>query len=230
LFQDSEFTETGDARTGLAIEGKALMEKLRAVLGEGCHAETRHRSCMQFSPSISYGRHFGPPQPTARQAAVMILIELRDGQWTIPLTERPQHLPDHPGQISLPGGRLEAHETHLEAAMREFNEELGTERFPGEVIGELSPIYVYNSDYYVRPFLAVCAHPIQYLPCPQEVARVIQLPVSHLLADGLYVQQTFRRGMAAWTARTIHIEGAQVWGATAIILGECARVLELAGQ
>ncbi len=183
---------------------------------------------MQFSPTISYGRHFSPPQPTAKQAAVMILLELCDGEWSIPLTERPQHLPDHPGQISLPGGRVEGDELPLDAAIREFNEELGTVEFPGEVVGELSPLYVYNSDYYVRPFLAVGAGPIQYFPCQHEVARVIRLPMNHLLQVGHSVEQTFHRGAATWTARTIQCEDVAVWGATAIMLGECATLLAAA--
>ncbi len=155
----------------------------------------------------------------------MILLEHCDGEWSIPLTERPQHLPDHPGQISLPGGRLEANELHLDAAIREFNEELGTVDFPGEIVGELSPIYVYNSDYYVRPFLAIGTGPIQYSPCQHEVARVICLPVEQLLDRGQFNEQTFHRGTAIWTARTIQCEDVSVWGATAIMLGECAQLL-----
>lgn len=155
----------------------------------------------------------------------MILLEYCEGEWSIPLTERAQHLPDHPGQISLPGGRVEKNETHLDAAIREFNEELGTSEFPGEVVGELSPLYVYNSDYYVRPFLAVGVGPIQYFPCPHEVSRVIRLPVHDLLEES-HAQQIFHRGSAQWTAKTIHCENAQVWGATAIMLGECAQLLK----
>ncbi len=154
----------------------------------------------------------------------MILLEHVDGEWSIPLTERPQHLPDHPGQISLPGGRLEHNETALGAAIREFNEELGTEKFPGEVVGELSPVYVYHSDYFVRPFLAVGAGPVEYVPCPHEVARVIRLPLTQLLDDVFAVDQVFQRGAASWTARTIHCEDVQIWGATAIMLGEFARL------
>lgn len=216
------------SQSAFAIARASLLTSLQKTLGEDNDAEIRHHSRQRFSPSLSYGRHFGPPSPTAKQAAVMILIEERGGEWSIPLTERPQHLPDHPGQISLPGGRLELDETHIDAAIREFNEELGTLTFPGHVVGALSPVYVYNSDYYVVPFIAISNGPNNYVPCEHEVARVIHLPVSRLLENGKYVEQVFHRGRTQWTSRTIQCEDVQVWGATAIMLGECARVLEVA--
>ena len=203
-----------------------LSARLRTQLSNELSIAQRHASRMRFSPSLSYGRHFGPPAPTAKQAAVMLLLEASDSGWTIPLTERPAHLPDHPGQISLPGGRLEAGESHLEAACREFAEELGTETFPGELVGELQSLYVYNSDYFVRPFVAVCPRRIEYVPCQREVERVIHLPVDLLLDESKQTSQVFRRGNATWHSSTIHFDNALIWGATAIILGEFAQVMQ----
>jgi ADP-ribose pyrophosphatase YjhB (NUDIX family) len=155
----------------------------------------------------------------------MIMLEASESGWTIPLTERPKHLPDHPGQISLPGGRVEEGESHLEAACREFSEELGTTTFPGECVGELHSIYVYNSDYFVRAFVAVCDQRPAYTPCEREVERVIHLPIEHLLDDSRPIRQEFWRGKANWHSSTIHCDEALIWGATAIILGEFARIL-----
>ena len=210
----------------LAHPRMELATQLRRQLSSQSDLNLRHAGRMRFSPSLSYGRHFGPPAPTAKQAAVMIMLEATNSGWTIPLTERPKHLPDHPGQISLPGGRVEAGESHLEAACREFAEELGTASFPGEFVGELQPIYVYNSDYFVRPFVAVCDQRLAYIPCEREVERVIHLPVEQLLDDSRLTEQVFRRGDASWHAKTIHCEDALIWGATAIILGEFARILQ----
>lgn len=209
----------------LAHPRMELATQLRRQLSSQSDLNLRHASRMRFSPSLSYGRHFGPPAPTAKQAAVMIMLEATNSGWTIPLTERPKHLPDHPGQISLPGGRVEAGESHLEAACREFAEELGTATFPGEFVGELQPIYVYNSDYFVRPFVAVCSQRLVYAPCEREVERVIHLPVEHLLDDSRLTQHEFLRGNASWHSYAIHCEDAIIWGATAIILGEFARIL-----
>lgn len=203
-----------------------LAARLRKLLSSDLDLKNRHAWRMRFSPSLSYGRHFGPAAPTAKQAAVMIMLEASESGWTIPLTERPKHLPDHPGQISLPGGRVELGESHLEAACREFTEELGTGMFPGVFVGELQSIYVYNSDYFVRPFVAVCEQRLEYAPCEREVERVIHLPVDYLLDDNRVSRQEFRRGNASWQSSTIHCDEAQIWGATAIILGEFARIYQ----
>ncbi|MCA9131768.1 MAG: CoA pyrophosphatase [Planctomycetales bacterium] len=178
-----------------------------------------------LSPELSYGRHFGPPSPLARRAAVMLLLEPRDGQWTIPLTVRPDHLPDHPGQISLPGGGLEGPESYRQAAVREFGEELGCIPFPGEILGELLPLYVYGSDYYVMPFVSICSGPLQYVPCPYEVQRLVHLPLRYLLDPHSLRRQQFSRGSTRWTAPLFEYQGAVVWGATAIILSELSALL-----
>lgn len=182
----------------------------------------------RFSPSLSYGRHFCPPLPTARRAAVMILFEPRHGGWSIPLTVRPNHLPDHPGQVCLPGGRLEPGETVVDAAEREFCEELGLDRFPARTLGQLQSIYVYHSDFYLTPCLAVVERPLHYRPNPAEVESVLHLPVEYLLDLNRHVVRAHARGGVSWTALGIEFEGWHVWGATAIVLGELAGILSSA--
>lgn len=204
---------------------QTLRVKLELALATPELLPVRQAARDSFSPDLAYGRHFGPPAPTARQAAVLVLLEPRDDEWTIPLTVRPDHLPDHPGQVSLPGGRLEAGESHREAAEREFMEELGCPLEPKQVVGELLPLYVYYSDYYVRCFLAISPRLYTYQPCDHEVARVLHLPITALTLDGEYNRQEFARGRAVWTAPTIQAAGATVWGATAMILAEVAALL-----
>ncbi len=178
-----------------------------------------------FSPSLSYGRHFGPPLPSARQAAVMILLEPGNDSWSIPLTVRSNHLPDHPGQISLPGGRLEAGESFQQAAEREFGEELGCVPFPGQVVGALLPLYVFHSNYYVQPIVAISHRRLEYVPCAREVTEVLQLPITSLSNSIAQPPQDFERGLVTWTAPTITCGNARIWGATAIVLGELLALL-----
>lgn len=185
----------------------------------------RHAGRRRFSPSLSYGRHFAPPLPTARRAAVMVLFEPYGDSWSIPLTVRPHHLPDHPGQVCLPGGRLEPGESVIEAAEREFCEELGMASFPAATLGHLQSIYVYNSDFYLTPCVAVVDRRLEYQPHPGEVASVIHLPLEHLLDLDRHVVRAHSRGRVSWTALGIEYEGAHVWGATAIVLGEVAEIL-----
>jgi len=203
-----------------------LRTHLQQALAEPGLLCARQSVRAKFGPALSYGRHFGPPAPSARQAAVLVLLEPRGGEWTIPLTVRPDHLPDHPGQVSLPGGRLEAGESHQQAAEREFFEELGCQLSPAQILGELLPLYVYGSDYYVRSFVAISQRLYDYRPCPREVAQVVHLPLAALVKPGLPHEQQFTRGLATWTAPTITGGGAIVWGATAIILAELNALLQ----
>lgn len=186
----------------------------------------RQAGRVRFSPSLSFGRHFCPPLPTARPAAVMMLIEPRDGQWVIPLTVRPNHLPDHPGQVCLPGGRVESGESIIEAAERETCEELGLPEFPGRTLGQLQSIYVYNSDFIMTPCVAVCPTAYDIHPNPDEVAALVYLPVADLLRKDRHVMKTHQRGHVSWSALGIDAGDVHVWGATAIVLGELAAVLK----
>ncbi len=204
-------------------------QAVRGALTADQDLRQRQRCRNAFSPSLAFGRHFGPPLPTARAAAVVLFIEAdpcRDWlDWTIPLTVRPQYLPSHPGQISLPGGRIEAGETPQQAARREFEEELGVRPFPGEFIGQLSGLYVFNSDHYVTPFVASGAPLPAGIPCQREVERVIRLPLGQLLHLDAAPMANYRRGAAAWHARYIPCGTDQIWGATAMILAELSAVL-----
>ncbi len=188
--------------------------------------QQRYESARRFSPSLSYGRHFGPPMHDARYAAVMILLEPSDSGWTIPLTVRPNHLPDHPGQVCLPGGRLEAGESAAQAAEREFCEELGFTRFPSQTIGSLQSIYVYNSNFYLTPCVAIASQPQTYSPNPEEVEQVVHMPLAHLMDLDHHIVKAHRRGRVGWTALGIEVGGVHVWGATAIVLGDLAAVLQ----
>lgn len=206
-------------------------QQLRSVLQHGLasteNLDARQAARAAFSPGLSYGRHFGPPAPSVRQAAVIVMIEPRGGQWTLPVTVRSDHLPDHPGQISLPGGRLEAGESHQQAAQREFCEELGCEVEPEAIIGELLPLYVYHSDYYVRSFVAISPRLYAYTPCPREVSRILHVPLSTLSSCACppAERHEFARGLAVWSAPTIQDGEATIWGATAIILAELSAIL-----
>ena len=196
-----------------------------AFSGTTASAAARHASRRRFSPSHSYGRHFCPPLPTARRAAVMVLFEYRSSGWSIPLTVRPHHLPNHPGQVCLPGGRLERGETVTAAAEREFCEELGVKKFPTRTLGQLQSIYVYNSDFYLTPCIAAIDHELHYQPDANEVESIVHLPIEHLLDYERHVVRSHSRGGVTWTALGIQFEDVHIWGATAIVLGEVAQIV-----
>lgn len=172
-----------------------------------------------FTPEISYGRHRGPAPRSCFPASVLAAILPKENRWVIPLTLRPTHLPDHAGQVSLPGGRREGQESAWQTACREMNEELG---FPTESlmrVGELPRLYVYASRHDVTPVVAVGKSFPELTPCPEEVAQVLLLPIEDLL-ELAPTEREMTRGAMLFRAPGFWVDGHWVWGATAMILGE----------
>lgn len=183
----------------------------------------------QFEPEMSFGRHFGPPPPDARPAAVVALMYPHAGQWHVPLTVRPTSMQTHAGQISFPGGGVEPGESPEEAVLRELHEELGVDPVTVRLLGQLSPLYLYNSNYLVLAWTAVLDARPDFAPDPHEVAELLELPLGQL-ADRRHWGVTARRARGIGV-RVPHIRIGQhrIWGATSMILGELVAVLEECG-
>lgn len=97
------------------------------------------------------------------------------------LTRRPTTLAHHGGQVCLPGGRIEAGETPLEACLREFHEELGVKALLRHDLGTLPPMYVFASDNHVTSHVVTIESPQRpWTPDPGEVDTVLEVPLSQL--------------------------------------------------
>jgi 8-oxo-dGTP pyrophosphatase MutT (NUDIX family) len=202
-----------------------LPERLAAALRR--HPRARSDDGRRFAPELSYGRHFGPASFTARPAAVIMLLVRRNGRWHIPLTERPNTLLHHGGQISLPGGTVEPGESSADAALRELAEELGV-CSPCEMIGQLPGVYVYASDFLVTPWLAATPHIASWNPRASEVERILELPLDVLLDPQAVGAMMIDRGPISFRAPCFRFADDSIWGATAIILAELAGLLRTA--
>jgi 8-oxo-dGTP pyrophosphatase MutT (NUDIX family) len=174
----------------------------------------------KMAPEFAYGRHRGPISFGVHRAAVCLCMYRHDDAWWIPLTLRSSTLADHPGQISLPGGRIEMEEGAWDAARREFLEELGCP-IPEEcLLGQLTPLYVYGSHHHVEIFVAAMSSRPEFQPDTAEVAEVIMLPLMDLLNPENRVIATMQRGTARYEAPGYRVGKHTVWGATAMILSE----------
>lgn len=194
------------------------------------------RRGLEMVPTLAYGRHRGPVTPDARVAAVAVaLYQDLQGQWMIPLTLRPTCLKHHGGQVCLPGGRVERGEQIREAAVREYEEELGLAAEITADCGELSTQYVYASNNLVHPVVFMIQRPSKpWCPDPTEVAEVIQVPLSVLTDPQLRVSLTRSRsvrrdgqvvGNLRFRTAAVRYRGHDIWGATALILEELAQIL-----
>lgn len=173
----------------------------------------------EFSPELSYGRHLGPPRPSARLAAVVLALSWDGGEWSLPLTVRSESLRRHGGQVSLPGGLVDAGESIRQAAQRELGEELGPQP-PLEWLGDLAPIHVFASDALVVPCVARVSGSPQWRPHPAEVDRVLQLSLRELLLQAESEPLLVARGPLQFAAPQLVCEGLPIWGATAVLLAE----------
>lgn len=174
----------------------------------------------------------GEPPPAARlaapreAAALLYLFRGRDGL-RLPLTLRRDDLPEHQGQVSLPGGRPEAGEPLWDTALREAAEEIGL-AVPGLVrLGALEPVYIPVTHTRLHVHVAYGPDPGDLVPSDREVARLVHVRVLDL------VDPSRRRvGVRAIRGREVTVpwfdlEGLDVWGATAMALAEFAERFRL---
>jgi len=200
-----------------------LPELLRARLaGElpGPMVNTR------FEPKPPLGRRYDEPSPGAREAAVLVLLYPHDDRWHVPLTLRPAHLPAHAGQVSLPGGALEPGETGRQAAIREFHEELAAAGHPIDVLGRLSTVYVEASNFRIEPWVAATGCRPAMQANPEEVERLLEVPLDHLLDPANFGTHPRRYRGQPYRAPHFFVPPYRIWGATCMILGELVTILE----
>ena len=162
---------------------------------------------------------------TMRSAAVLILLYRRGTEWFVPFTVRPDTMLDHAGQVSFPGGMVEAGETTRDGALRELEEELGVPRDSVEVLGSLSPMFLFVSNFRITPWLAMVREPVTFRPCDREVAEVLEVPVPYMMNPANYGVHRHERGALQFSAPYLGWGGYHVWGATCIMLAELTTIL-----
>jgi 8-oxo-dGTP pyrophosphatase MutT (NUDIX family) len=99
---------------------------------------------------------------------------------TVLLTQRAAHLADHPGQIAFPGGKIDAGETPLQAALREAHEEVGLENGFVDPIGYLD-VYATSRNYRIVPTLARVTPGFRLTLNQHEVDDAFEVPLSFLM-------------------------------------------------
>src|SRR5688572_27997694 len=193
---------------------QALRVRLAGTL-PGVEAQRR------FVPSpIRPGWRIDHYPDDARIAAALLLLYPVGHGTAVPLTVRASGLAHHPGQISLPGGSTDPGETLAAAALREASEEIGVDPALVRVLGELTPVHVIVSGFTLHPVVGVTDVRPAFQAAPGEVDEILEVSLDDLRdASRIRIGTRIREGVAV-EYPYFDLLGHQVWGATAMVLGE----------
>lgn len=184
----------------------------------------RFRQPPVWSPEIRVEPTFGDRPPA--HAAVLIALVLRESVHVL-LTVRTEHLTDHAGQISFPGGRVEPEDADAAAtALREAHEEIGLAAEHVEVLGAM-PTYTTGTGFVVTPVVGWVRPGFTLEIEPFEVAEVFEAPLAFLLNPARHERRQIEVGGVVrefWSMPWEGIDSAGqprryfIWGATASML------------
>lgn len=169
------------------------------------------------------------PPNGLRDAAALVLVYPFNGIPHVLLTVRGAGLRKHTGQVSLPGGSVDADESIESAALREASEEVGVPPASVRLLGRLTPLQIPISGYLLHPVVGIVETRPVFRREEWEVARILEVPLT-LLRDPAVVRERARtRELDGKTIEIavpyFEIEGEHVWGATAMILAEFLAVI-----
>ena len=165
-----------------------------------------------------------PPFPGARNSAVLIVLHDGAHGTEVLFTKRAQHLRNHKGEISFPGGRMEQGETAVGAALREAWEEVALQPSLVEVRGELDHLSTVVSNSYIVPVVVTVASRPELQPHAAEVDRIIWVPLAELAHADTYREEWWGIGDLERPIHFFELEDETIWGATARMVHQLLRL------
>ena len=160
-------------------------------------------------------------------AAVLIPLLLKPDGLSVLLTQRTEHLRDHGGQISFPGGRMDSEDANsYDTALRESEEEIGLSRDQVEIIGQL-PEYLTVSGYSVIPIVGLVKPQAEYALDHFEVADVFEVPLRFLMDPANHQIRVWETEQGSRRFYSMPYEDHFIWGATAGMLRNLYHLLKV---
>lgn len=173
-------------------------------------------------------RPYFPASPIAA-AVLMPIVDHADGL-SVLLTQRSTKLRNHAGQISFPGGRIEATDAGpLAAALRETEEEIGLSREHVSLAGYLQPQLVMTG-FWVTPVVGFVRPGFELRLDPREVDSTFEVPLAHILDAANHHSRERLIGDTPLQVYDIPFGTHNIWGATAGMLMALYRLLRLPGD
>lgn len=198
----------------MSLQHSSLAEALRARLAQ----RTQHMPVADWAGLAA--------QPEAKPAAVLVPVVLRSSAPTVLLTRRTDHLQHHPGQISFPGGRVEAGDASpLATALRETEEEIGLTHLHVELLGTL-PDYFTGTGFRITPVVGMVRPPFELHLDAFEVAEAFEVPLTHFLDPANHQRHSLEFEGRLRHFHAMPYQGHFIWGATAGIIMSLYRLLQ----
>ena len=147
-----------------------------------------------------------------------------EGEVRVLLTRRSSRLNNHRGEVAFPGGRVDAGETMLEAALREAHEEVGLPPAAVRVIGQLEPLSTIASQSSITPIVGVIESLPPLTPSVAEVDRIFDVSLTELIHPDCYREEIWDYPDGTFPVWFFEVEDDTIWGATARML---RRLLDL---
>jgi len=165
----------------------------------------------------------------ARNAAVMMLFYPKKEETHLLLIVRNSYPGVHSSQIAFPGGKVEEIDFDLKAtALRETHEEIGIHPDKILVLRDFSSVYIPPSNFLVHPFLGISTSELQFTLQEEEVAGIVEMPLSMLLDDSIIINKTLQTSYSkSIEVPVFQIDEHSVWGATAMMLSELKEALKM---
>ena len=172
---------------------------------------------------------FSLDHTSAKKASTLLGLYF-DIEWQFILIRRSGHpLDKHKGQISFPGGSIEANETPEFAAKREAEEEVNIPLDSIKILGKLSNLFIPVSNFVVYPFVGLLnMESVKLIKQDDEVDEILHIKLNDLLSEDSVSFETLEmpNGMKLKNIPVFKIEGHIIWGATAMMLSEFKEIVK----
>lgn len=202
-------------------------DKLRIELARELPGEMAHSMMMPIVRDDNLKRPSGNLSPIS--SAVLILFYADEhGHLKFPLIQRPEYNGAHSAQISFPGGKREPEDQNLvETALREAEEEIGIRKENVEVVGKMTDLFIWVSNFMVTPIVGVIDHKPNFVMEESEVDAIIETDLSDIINPLKRKEGTIivRKKYKIHTPY-FDIDNRVVWGATAMILSELSMIVD----
>jgi 8-oxo-dGTP pyrophosphatase MutT (NUDIX family) len=180
---------------------------------------------IQMKMAPGFRKDFEDNLPQPRNSAVLILFYPYRNSIYVPFIEKTKYEGVHSGQISFPGGKYEETDANLEeTALRESQEEIGTDSKSIKILGSLTPLHIQVSQFLVFPYIGITESLPNFVANPTEVERIIPIDIQKIQNSEIKIETVIVRNSKIETP-IFSFPQTKIWGATAMILNELRTVI-----